>query len=70
MPAASVAELVAAGTISYVAFPPALAGRYQSFTEADLARLRAAGYGAPMLGIDEGVARYVERLISGATSSA
>jgi ADP-L-glycero-D-manno-heptose 6-epimerase len=66
----SLAELVAAGTISYVAFPPALAGRYQSFTEADLARLRASGYAAPMLGIDEGVARYVERLISGAASSA
>jgi ADP-L-glycero-D-manno-heptose 6-epimerase len=62
----SVAELVAAGVISYIPFPPALAGKYQSCTEADLARLRAAGYGAPMLGIDEGVARYVERLISGA----
>jgi len=66
----SVAELVAAGTISYIPFPPALAGKYQSRTEADLARLRAAGYGAPMLAIDEGVARYVERLISGAASSA
>jgi len=66
----SVAELVAAGVISYIPFPPALAGKYQSFTEADLARLRAAGYGAPMLGIDEGVTRYVERLISGAASSA
>jgi ADP-L-glycero-D-manno-heptose 6-epimerase len=66
----SVAELVAAGTISYIPFPPALAGKYQSCTEADLARLRAAGYGAPMLGIDEGVMRYVERMISGAASSA
>ena len=43
----------------------ALAGKYQSFTEADLARLRAAGYAAPMRAIDEGVPRYVERLISG-----
>ena len=66
----SVAELVAAGVISYIPFPLQLAGKYQSFTEADLARLRAAGYGAPMLGIDEGVARYVERLISEAASSA
>ena len=70
LPRQSVAELVAAGTISYIAFPPALAGKYQSFTEADLARLRAAGYGAPMQGIDEGVARYVERLISTPASSA
>ena len=56
--------------ISYIPFPPALAGKYQSFTEADLTRLRAAGYGAPMLAVDEGVARYVERLISTPASSA
>jgi ADP-L-glycero-D-manno-heptose 6-epimerase len=69
-PRQSVAELVAAGTITYIPFPPALAGKYQSFTEADLTRLRGVGYGAPMLGIDEGVARYVERLISTPASSA
>ena len=69
-PRQSVAELVAAGTISYIPFPAALAGKYQSHTEADLKRLRAAGYDAPMQGIDEGVARYVERLISTAPSAA
>lgn len=69
-PRQSVAELVAAGAITYIPFPPALVGRYQSFTEADLARLRAAGYRAPMISIDEGVARYVEWLISRSTSSA
>ena len=42
--ALTLAELVAAGAIAYIPFPPALAGKYQSFTEADLARLRAAGY--------------------------
>ncbi len=62
--ARSLAELVAAGAITYVPFPPALVGKYQSFTEADLTRLRAAGYRAPMLDVDEGVSRYVERLIS------
>jgi len=70
MPRQSVAELVAAGTITYIPFPPALAGKYQSFTEADLTRLRGVGYNAPMQGIDEGVARYVERLISTPASSA
>ena len=64
------AELVADGVIRYIPLPPALAGKYQSFTEADLTRLRAAGYAAPMHSIDEGVPRYVERLISGAASSA
>jgi len=69
-PRQTVAELVAAGTITYIPFPAALVGKYQSFTEADLTRLRAAGYGAPMVAIDEGVARYVERLISTKTTSA
>ncbi len=69
-PRQPVAELVAAGVITYIPFPPALAGKYQSFTEADLVRLRGVGYGAPMLDVDDGVARYVERLISTPVSSA
>jgi len=69
-PRQTVAELVAAGVITYIPFPPGLAGRYQNFTEADLTLLRAAGYVAPMLAVDEGVARYVERLISAPASSA
>ena len=63
-------DLVAAGAITYIPFPPALAGKYQSHTQADLTRLRAAGYRAPMLTVAEGVPRYVERLISGTASSA
>jgi ADP-L-glycero-D-manno-heptose 6-epimerase len=65
-----VAELVAEGAITYVPFPADLAGKYQSYTQADLARLRSAGYGAPMLGVDEGVRRYVESLIPPAASRA
>jgi ADP-L-glycero-D-manno-heptose 6-epimerase len=63
-PPLSLAELVAAGTVTYIPFPPALVGKYQSFTEADLSRLRAAGYRAPMLAIDEGVGRYVAALLA------
>ena len=63
-------EFLTAGAIEYIPFPPALVGKYQSHTQADLTRLRAAGYRAPMLGVAEGVARYVERLISGSKSSA
>jgi ADP-L-glycero-D-manno-heptose 6-epimerase len=66
----SAGELVADGVITYIPFPSALAGRYQSFTEADLTRLRQAGYRAPMIGAEEGVACYVERLISLPASSA
>src|SRR5262249_50588353 len=54
-PAQTLPELVAAGTITYVPFPPALVGKYQSYTEADISRLRAAGYRAPMLTVQEGV---------------
>jgi ADP-L-glycero-D-manno-heptose 6-epimerase len=57
-------ELVASGAISYIPFPSILVGKYQSHTEADLARLRAAGYRAPMQGVDEGVARYVAALLA------
>jgi ADP-L-glycero-D-manno-heptose 6-epimerase len=62
----TVGELVDAGVIEYVAFPPALVGRYQSYTQADVSALRAAGYAAPFLGVDEGVARYVERMMADA----
>jgi len=60
----SVPELVAEGAIAYVPFPADLVGKYQSYTQADLSRLREAGYAAPMLGIDDGVRRYAERLIT------
>ena len=59
--ALSVPELSPTGQ-SYVPFPPALAGKYQSYTEADLTRMRAAGYRAPMLSVADGVSRYVEWL--------
>jgi ADP-L-glycero-D-manno-heptose 6-epimerase len=45
--------------IRYVPFPPALVGKYQSYTEADVSALRAAGYKTPFLDIEEGVSRYV-----------
>jgi ADP-L-glycero-D-manno-heptose 6-epimerase len=51
-------ELVAAKLIEYVPFPDALRGKYQCFTQADQSRLRAAGYTAPFLTVQEGVARY------------
>ncbi len=56
--ALSLAALVDEGLIEYVAFPEALKGKYQSFTQADVARLRAAGYDAPFLTVEEGVSRY------------
>src|ERR1700719_643314 len=37
-------ERIGTGAIDYVPFPENLAGRYQSFTQADLSALRDAGY--------------------------
>ena len=57
-------DLVAAGIVTYVPMPEALHGKYQSYTQADIDALRKAGYEAPMLDVEQGVARYVESLIS------
>ena len=55
-------ELRAQGLLEYIAFPEALKGKYQAFTQADLTKLRAAGYTEPMATVEEGVARYMEWL--------
>jgi ADP-L-glycero-D-manno-heptose 6-epimerase len=67
-PAQSFTELHRDGAIEYIALPAALAGKYQSFTQADLSRLRAAGSTAPMLPIEEGVPRCVASLLANATA--
>ena len=55
-------DAVAKGLIQYVAFPPALEGKYQSFTEADLTQLRAAGYSGEFRTVERGVEAYVKAL--------
>jgi len=57
-------EQVQRGLIEYIAFPDALRGKYQCFTQADQTKLREAGYDAPFLTVQEGVDRYV-RWLSG-----
>jgi ADP-L-glycero-D-manno-heptose 6-epimerase len=61
-PALPAAELARQGAIEYIPFPGELRGKYQSFTQADLAALRGAGYAAPFLAVAEGVERYVAEL--------
>jgi ADP-L-glycero-D-manno-heptose 6-epimerase len=51
------------GIIRYIPFPGDLKGRYQSYTQADISALRAAGYSVPFLTVEEGVARYVRKLL-------
>lgn len=59
----SVEELVDKNFIEYIAFPPALVGKYQSYTQADLSRLREAGYEGGFRTVQEGVAEYVRALM-------
>jgi ADP-L-glycero-D-manno-heptose 6-epimerase len=46
-------------SIEYIEMPKALRPRYQYFTEAKMDRLRAAGYGAPLTSLEDGVDDYV-----------
>jgi ADP-L-glycero-D-manno-heptose 6-epimerase len=62
-------EMKSTGVIEYVAFPPQLVGKYQSYTQADMAALRAAGYRAPFLTVEQGVGRYVEQRLRSEASA-
>lgn len=50
--------------IEFVEMPHELRGRYQYFTEADLGRLRAAGYAGQTTPLEEGMADYVRNYLS------
>ena len=46
--------------VEFIDMPAKLRGQYQSFTEAPMARLRAAGYAGQFTPLEEGVRRYVQ----------
>jgi ADP-L-glycero-D-manno-heptose 6-epimerase len=56
-------QAVRMNLIEYIPFPEALRGKYQAFTQADVTRLRAAGYEAPMQTVEQGTASYVGWLL-------
>ncbi|WP_116474829.1 ADP-glyceromanno-heptose 6-epimerase [Zobellella maritima] len=47
------------GQVEYIPFPEHLKGRYQSYTQADLTKLRAAGFDGQFKTVAEGVADYM-----------
>ena len=59
----SLDELVQKNFIEYIPFPAQLVGKYQSYTQADLSRLREAGYPGKFQRVEEGVAAYVRELL-------
>ena len=63
----SINELVDGKKIQYIPFPEQLVGKYQSYTQADLSRLREAGYEGSFRSVQEGVADYVRELMRGSS---
>ncbi|WP_332776898.1 ADP-glyceromanno-heptose 6-epimerase [Polaromonas sp.] len=61
-PALGLADAVSQGLIEYIGFPPALVGKYQSYTQADLSALRAAGCHHVFADVQSGVAQYMDWL--------
>ncbi len=62
--ALSLTDMQRQGLIRYIPFPGDLQGKYQSYTQADLTALRAAGYLAPFLTVEQGVAGYCRQLLN------
>jgi len=62
--ALSIEEAARGGLIDYIPFPPALVGKYQSYTQADLSALRAAGCDHAFADVQTGVAAYMQWLSS------
>jgi ADP-L-glycero-D-manno-heptose 6-epimerase len=50
------------GHIEYIPFPKDLIGHYQSFTEANISALRAAGYEGAFKTVQEGIPLYLDQL--------
>ncbi len=55
-------ERLGRGEIQYVPFPESLRGKYQSFTESDITRLRAAGFDRPMTSLEDGIRQLCEQV--------
>lgn len=49
--------------IEFIDMPANLAGQYQNFTQAEMSRLRTAGYTQSPTSLENGVARYVQFLV-------
>ena len=46
--------------IEYTPMPPAIRDKYQYFTQAEMSRLRAAGYDQPFTALEDGIGDYVK----------
>ncbi|GBQ65963.1 ADP-L-glycero-D-manno-heptose-6-epimerase [Ameyamaea chiangmaiensis NBRC 103196] len=53
--------------VTFIDMPESLRGQYQSFTRADLGRLRAVGYDRPFTSLEDGIGRYVREYLAPGT---
>lgn len=60
---AVMASMGATPSITYIDMPQDLHGNYQYFTEANIAKLRAAGYNQPLHTLEDGVRDYVQNYL-------
>ena len=58
----SVIEFHGKGSIKYIPFPKELIDSYQSFTEANIERLREVGYLEDFLDVQSGIELYLRKL--------
>lgn len=49
--------------ISFIDTPADIRDTYQYFTQAEMGKIRAAGYTEPFIGLEEGIADYVQRYL-------
>jgi len=49
--------------IEFIDMPPGLIEKYQYFTEAKMAKLRAVGYDKPFTSLEDGIAKYVRNYL-------
>ena len=52
--------------VEYIPTPEDIRDKYQYFTEANMSKLRAAGYSKPFTSLEDGVARYVRDFLAAA----
>lgn len=57
-------SLVKTPHITFIDMPTDLQGRYQYFTQANMAKLRAAGYTKPFSSLEDGVKDYVQNYLT------
>jgi ADP-L-glycero-D-manno-heptose 6-epimerase len=50
--------------VEFIDMPDSLRGQYQSYTQADLTRLRAAGYTGAFTSLEDGIRQYVQTYLA------